>query len=671
MENEEIVNNASPIEPKSEKKALLGRIFSWASFALLIIGGLILSSLVINKLGYSGFAVYSVAACAIAFFAIDAVMSATVKKLILPYVESQDEEGEAKFLSAFSRITLIAGAISLVICLILGFCSGFIFKGLTATELESLKIVFFIVGGYSFLAFAMMGMNGVMVAHKETMMPKLLDLVGVFLYIATSILATLLGLGIHGLMTALIVSGALFFIAKLLYIKLKLKVKGHPFQKVEKGFVPSVWKSVAWPLTFFICSRLAFAIAPLILGIVSNSSNIAYFGAVAFIEFCFYALESCLIELYLLKVLKIKEGGNSEEQLERLAIKIGKINLVIIGFVVVTLISLGQEFVLWWTAAPSDFTAAHYGIILVIAYQLVNIPQLIFKCAVRPEEFKGWGIMSIIKAVIAIALSVALGFFLGAIGVCLAIFASDVVEEVALNIHYRKKLGVELKKFYKDVYLRMTPALGASLVAGFMVHFLLGGSSSIKLALGLAVIFVVYGFCVLVFASKDDKERIDAKLKKIKASVEWKKAKENLPAILVVAMVLGCVAGLFLVRVSDHFSIAGHYMFYYQSSPESQARLVEELYISIDNRVTHVIHYEAAGAPPDTANFSYSWTLVYDEEDYEKIKDTVPYASPNVFYGYTETVSDATIGLFYMNETFYSRQTFEEYGGTQKCFVKS
>lgn len=665
MENGTTIVNTASVESQSRKNLVLGRVFGGAAFALILIAGLFLTPWLLDALGTSQYALYMVSGSVISFFAIDIVLSAVIERLISSFRNKGDEAGEISAVSAFSRITFIIGIIAAAIFVALYFCAGLIYRGLLPSEIDSLKIVFLILAVYSFFAFSGMGLSGIISTHEGYMIAKLMDLLGVILYFVTTYIAVESERGLYLVVGAMALCPLVVILAKFLYAKTKLKIGGHPFKRLEKGIFSQVWKSLSWIFALLICSRLSFAIMPSILGIMSDSTNIAFYSIVSVVETGIYLFSALMIGIYLPKA-----NGLQGEELENLAIRSGRIQLVVIGWVIAYLLSVGQDLVLALAHSQSEFAICYYGLILVTVYQLVNIPQIVLKCAMLSNEktTKHLAYCASVNVIFSIAISVALSCFIwGVIGIFVGLCAGSVIEQLMLNYFYHKDLGVSLKRFFASVYLRFLPAFIASLGVGFLIHFVLSISYMSKALAGMLATLLVYLVIQYIFIPKEDKKSLDEWFKESWDSLRKISLRKLLPAVSVGILVLGCFTGLAVVFTSKTITVSGTYTFSYFQAGE--VRKIEQYRISINNTLI----YTTFGYDEEGNEFSYdnpyTWVMRTDYEGYEKNKDLLPFVSNQALLVY-DSEGQVFRNLFYVDGSLYSRSIYEEYGGEQICYAK-
>lgn len=668
--NNSIATNAS-IESHSRKNIILGTIFGYIALALSVVSGLVFTPWLINELGSSDYALYTLSNSIITFFAADIGISTAVNSFISNYRAKGDKEGETAAMAAFNRIALAIDVILFVIFAILYFCVELIYQGLTPDEIASLKNVYIILAAYSLISFAGIGLNGVVSAYEEFVFAKLLDMCSRLLYIAFTIIAIYSGFGLYGLVAANSISNLLILITKYVYIKSRLKVKGDPFGEVDKQLTIKILKFMAWSAVLSVSYRFVFTITPSILGIVSDSTNITYFSLVSSIEGYIYTFGAVMSGLFLPKINRMMEGENFKENIERLAIKIGKIQLSIVSLVIIGFACVGQEFILWWMDGETEYIVSYYGIILVTIYQIISIPEVIFNNAMYSTHtgIKHLAYSSIAKAIVNLGLSFLFSWLWGVMGACLSICIARFVDLAILNYYYRKDLNINLKRFFYETYTRFIPAFIASLVVGLLIHFFFGHSYLTRLLVGAVAITFVYVLTLLPCLTKIDKIQIDRMLQKIKKSPRTIKLKKILPIVSVTALTIGCLTGLLLLTVNEDLSIAGTYVFSYSPSEGEEPQKIEEYKISINNELTIITYsYDADGK--ETSSVSrYKWQLKVSITNYNQYKDYLNNVSTSTFC--VTTQNWGTIwSLFYLNDCLYTMSVYEEYGGEQKCYVK-
>lgn len=158
-----------------------------------------------------------------------------------------------------------------------------------------------------------------------------------------------------------------------------------------------------------------------------------------------------------------------KEQFTEIFIKVGRLQFIIISFILSAFIAFGRQFIAIW--AGSEYHEAYYVALLTmipVTIPLIQNTGLNILYALNKHKFR-----SIVYACIAV-LNVVLTFWwvedYGIIGAAMATCVAYVIGNILIiNWYYYKKIGLDIPLFWKNI-LKMSPVM---LIMGTVWWFLL------------------------------------------------------------------------------------------------------------------------------------------------------------------------------------------------------
>lgn len=502
------------IEKQSTKSISLGTILGYVALILSIVSGLIYTPWIKETIGKGNYGLYTLSTSLINLFLIDFGLSTTANTFLAKYRAKNDVESTANFLAVIYKIFIIVDVVVLIAFTAVYFCIDYIYVGLTPEELSSFKIIFLIAVGFSIISFPCTIFSGIMQAYEKFVPLKIIDIVHRLLFIATSAVALLLGWNLIGLVIANFGSALVCYIFRYIYIRRKIKVKANFHFKADKAFIKSILFYSGWAAINSIVSRLVFNVMPSILGIVSDSQNIATFGFIMTLEGYVYMFGNVMGGFFLPKITRLKESG-SREEIDKLAVKVAKIQLFIVGLIFVGFVCCGRDFISLWLNHDPDTDVIYLGTMMIITYQLVYVPEIVYYSEMFiSNKVKPLAIGATIKAVLNCGLAFLLGYFYGAMGAAISVAISRVFELIYINVAYQKSLGIKVLSFLKKVYLKSLIVFALSI--GCMLPLALLAPLSelwrfLICGIGTVIIFTLSFYFVAI--SKDERSWLVGKLK--------------------------------------------------------------------------------------------------------------------------------------------------------------
>ncbi|MBR3002603.1 MAG: oligosaccharide flippase family protein [Clostridia bacterium] len=495
----------------SNKQIKYGAIISYISIIINILISLIYLPWMVSAIGKSQYALYSLAGTFINIFLVDFGLSQATSRFLAKYRADNDREKEEKFISLVIKLYLIIDIIIFVILLILFFLIDNIYTGLTIEEIEVYKKLYIIVACYSIISFPFMPLSGILESNERFVSLKICGLGQKILSVVLTIIGLLLGADVIFLVLANAVSGIIFVI-----IKLILTSKILPFKmkkENDKKLLKTIFSFSIWVTISSIFSRIIFNLAPTLLGIFSNSTEIALFSTASAIEGFFYTFAAAINGLFLPKISRYI-ANKEDNKIFNLMLKVGKYQMSVLGLIFIGLICIGKDFFACWMGKGFE-NAAICAIVILIPDILTYSQQIANTEAVAKGLVKYQGMFAIVQAVVYCIFSILLCRIIGSLGIAISISLAYLINFILMNVFvFYKKLKIDIFKFYKACYLSYLLPYSITGLLGYWICnniILIGGWKG--LIIKAIIITVLYIIMVLVLAfNKNEKVNIKNKI---------------------------------------------------------------------------------------------------------------------------------------------------------------
>lgn len=460
------------ISLESHKQIKFGAIISYSSIFFNIVAGLLYTPWMIHKIGQSNYALYALALSVIGFFTIDFGLGEAVSRFLTRFNAEGKIEKVEDFLGITFKLYIIIDIIFIFILFFIFLFIDDIYKGLTASELYNFKIVFSIASLYSIASFPFMPLNGILISNEKFIFLKSVDLLNRILTVFTMVMVLILGFKLFALVFINAIFGLLTIIIKVFYIwtsrLAKINIKANDKKTLKSIFSYSMWSTI-----ILVSQRFIITITPTILAAFSGSVQVSFFAIAMSIEGYIWTFASALNGLFLPKVTRIIVEYDDSRSVENLMIKVGRLQLLITGLAIIGFISMGKEFVTLWLS--KEYIASYYIACFLIINGLITLTQQIANTAlIALNEIKYRAFCILLYASTSVSLSLLLSQKYGGVGSAFAIFIGGFLGSVvALNLVYRKKLKIDILRFFKECHLKMAaPMLLTFLLAvAIQCHF--------------------------------------------------------------------------------------------------------------------------------------------------------------------------------------------------------
>ena len=455
----------------SSKQIKLGAVISYIAIAFNMVAGLIYTPWMITKIGQGNYGLYTLANSLITMFVMDFGMGAAVSRFVSRYNAEGNQKAVNNFLGVVYKLYFAIDIIIFTALIIVYFFIDTIYANLSAQEIETFKVLYAIVGMFSIVSFPFTNLNGILTAYEKFIQLKLCDLFHKAFIVTAMVIALIMGQGVYALVTINAVAGLITIAMKLIIIRHKTKVRVN-FKFFDKSLLKNIFGFSVWTTIGSLAQRLIFNITPSIIAAVSatGSAGVAIFGLASTIEGYVYTFATAINGMFMPRISKIIVSGKKEEELMPLMIKIGRIQLMIIGIITVGFIALGRSFVVDIWRKP-DFVLSYYCAVFLIIPSVFYLPMQIANTTLIVEnQVKLQAEVFVIMGVINVVCSLILSKIYGALGASISIFIAYMIRTILMSVIYHKNLKLDMCMFFKETFLKLSLYLILTLIVGVLLE---------------------------------------------------------------------------------------------------------------------------------------------------------------------------------------------------------
>lgn len=489
-----------------------GAIISYVSIFLNIGINLIYAPWMLSQIGVTNFGLYNLVVTFISYFILDFGLAGTIARFIAKYRTENNHRKIEQMLGLTTKVYMsIDFCIFLVLLVIYPFLDN-IFTGLTPTEVSVLKVLYIIAGICSILTFILQPMNGAMMAFEYFVENKAMDMLQKVGTVILIVIALALDGDVYDLVLITGAAGFLSSFGKYIIFKRKSHVQ-IDYKYFDKSEMKNLLSFSGWVFLIGIAQRFRLSLMPSLLGILSNSTEISIFSMGMMIEGMIYTLSSALNGLFLPKVTRMLHE-NDINAVNNLLTRVGRIQLYIIGVILIGFWVFGRPFIQLWVG--DVFKDSYLVVILLTGTNIVSLTQHVAENVVYAEnKVRFTSTLTFVSSAFALVFSLLLAGNYGAIGCALAFFVATSINLVLINIFYHKTLGLDLRQFFKNCHHKIAPSLLLLGVCFLTLSHLWVVDNWFKLILGV-IIFGIMAISLIYFVlmNNDEKEMINHIIKR-------------------------------------------------------------------------------------------------------------------------------------------------------------
>lgn len=496
----------------SSKQIKLGAVISYLAIIINITTGLLYTPWVISSIGRANFGLYTLAMSVMSLFIFDFGLSSSITRFIAKYLAKGDQSKADNCVGLVSRLYLAIDIVMIVILTSVYFFIPYIYKQLTPDEISKFEIIYIVAALYSILSFPFIPLNGILNAHEKFIQVKICEVLHKLIIVVLMSVCLLLGYGLYALVLVNALSGIITISFKILCIY-KYSNQRINLKYFDKAEFKQIVGFSSWTTIITLSQRCIFSIAPSILGYYSGSIAIAILGIATTIEGYTYTLSSALNGMFLPKVYRIVT--NNDGDVLPLMIRLGRIQIYIVGLIVLGVFFLGKEFIILWVG--EGFSESYLCAVFIIIPSLFHLPQMIGNEAIYAmNKVKTLSIVYIIMAAVNIIGAIVLSPLFGAIGICSSICIAYFVRTIGMDYILYKDLKIEVLQFFKSSYLKLCfPFILCILVGVALNALILVSSWNIFIFKTLIYVILYSSIMYFIGMNRTEKDMIIKPLKRI------------------------------------------------------------------------------------------------------------------------------------------------------------
>ena len=491
------------------KQVKIGAVLSYVLIVLNTVYGIFLTPYIVSGLGNVEFGVYkTISSLSASLLILDLGIGGTVTRYIASY-RAKKEEGE---ISNFAAMSMIQALILCLVLLVVSILVAFLIKPMYADtfmpeQIEKARLLFVVLAiNMMFHVFSNV-VYGIISGYNRfsfgnaTKLFRIVFRILLTIILLNAIPDSLVLVSIDLFLTIL------FLIVDLIYVRKKIGLK-IKLVKWDKALFSESIKYTALMFVSNVFLQFENNVDNIIIGSMSGPSYVAVYSMGLLIFGMFNNLSCSISGVMLPTVSNVLEMKNGHSEVQRLIVKVGRIQFMLLSAVVVGFIFVGRSFIDVWLG--EGFSDVYVIVLILMIPALFELCVNVCLAVLRAKNMLGFRtailFMTTVLNVVITILAVKYWSYIGAaIGTAFSFLAGSVI---VMNIYYSKKLKFPMLSIYKSIFSRIWVCLLISGVSLFVsTRFFKEGL--ISLMVNIVVFCIAYGATLLLYGlSAEEKKAI-------------------------------------------------------------------------------------------------------------------------------------------------------------------
>lgn len=434
----------------NQRKA--GAILSYFNIVTQMAVALIYTPIMLRFLGQSEYGLYSMIGSFVAYLSIlDMGLGNTIVRYTAKNRAVGDADSEAKLNGLFLLVYFIIGILTSLIGW--GFylnLENIFGDQLSADEMVRAKYMMIMLVANIAVSFPLSIFASIMQAYERFIFLRIINIARVV--IQPLIILPLLMLG-YGSVMMVAVSVAVNIACLLTnvyycYDKLHISFKRGNF---EKEFLMEIIGYSFFIFLNAIMDKVYWGSGQFVLGIMSGTVQVAIYAVAMQFMMIYMSISTAVSSVFLPKVTMMVAEKVHIEEFSELMIRIGRIQFLIVGFILAMFIVIGKNFIVLWVG--SDYLEVYPIVVLLMSAVSIALIQNIGITLLLAMNLNKWRtIVYTICALISIICSFPMAKYFSGMGcaVCTSM-ALLISTGLLMNWYYRKKIKLDIAGFWKSI----------------------------------------------------------------------------------------------------------------------------------------------------------------------------------------------------------------------------
>lgn len=433
-----------------------GVLISYATMLISNIIPMVYTPIMLRILGQAEYGIYGISnSISNYLYLLNMGLGATIIRYLAKYRASGEKEKEERVAGMFFQVYCVLSVIIAIVGGIIALNIDHYGNALTGDELALLRklVLLNTVNTAVFMPFNVMG--SILVAHEEFIVNKGVALVTTILTPFLNLAFLYAGWGSVGFPIVTIITNLIGYSVYTPYAMKKIGIRPR-FGKPDWPLLKEIFQFTALVFLTRVVDALYWSTDRLIIGWAIGSVATAVYSIGAVFNSHVSSFSNAISSVLVPKLTHMEVQNASPKEFTDVFIRIGRLQYIIVAFIVSAFIAFGRRFIFLWAGAgyEESYWVAIFTMlpatIGLIQNTGTNILYAKNKHLFRAVTYALTAVLNITLTVIWVG---PYGIVAAAAATCIACLIED---GLVMNWYYYKRIGIDIPLFWKNI-LKMSP----------------------------------------------------------------------------------------------------------------------------------------------------------------------------------------------------------------------
>lgn len=429
-----------------------GALLSYLSIFLGSAISIIYTPFMLRLMGQSEYGLMSLSNSVVGYLSL---LNLGIGSAMVRYISKYKEMGDTEMEHAVTTLFLYVYFGIAIVALIVGGCLSynvelFFDQTLTIEEVSKLRVLVALMTFNVAIGMVSSVFYAIMMAYERFIFTKAVGVINTLLTPIVNVLLLYIGYRSVGLTIATTTLNLLNFLIVVVYSFHRLGFKVEK-KKFDKAFLQELFGFSFFVFMAMIVDKVYWGTDQFILGAVSGTVSVAVYSVGASFNGYLMSFSTAITGLFLPRLTQMDVNHASDQEFTDLFIKVGRIQFIILSFILCGFIIFGKAFIRLW--AGPDYSEAYWiAIVTLVPFVIPLIQNLGLQLLYARNKHKFRSMVLFGIAVINVLLSIPLAKIYGGIGCALVTGVSYIIGQgLILNWYYYKKMRIDIPLFWRRI----------------------------------------------------------------------------------------------------------------------------------------------------------------------------------------------------------------------------
>lgn len=494
----------------------LGVLISYATMLISNIIPMIYTPIMLKILGQAEYGIYGISqSIGNYLYLLNMGLGGTIIRYLAKYRASGEHDKEEHVAGMFIQIYTILSVLIIVVGLAVSANVHLYDNALTAKELELLQklIILNTFNTAIFMPFNVMG--SILVAHEEFIVNKGVAFFTTLLTPFLNLAFLYAGWGSIGFPIVTIITNIIGYSVYTPYALRKIGIRPR-FNKPDWNLLREIFQFTLLVFLTRVVDALYWSTDRLIIGWSLGSVATAVYNIGAVFNGHVSSFSNAISSVLVPKLTNMEVQNASPKQFTEIFIRIGRLQFIIVSFVVSAFIAFGRQFILLW-AGPGYENAYWVAIFTMIPATIGLIQNTGTNILYAKNKHMFRAISYFCMALLNIILTFIWVDKFGIVGAAFATCIACILEDgIIMNWYYYKKIKINIPLFWKNIF-GMSPIMFVMGICAWVILEWIGMSTWASFFIYAIIYSIIYFLLSYLFTMNDyEKEVLLSPIKKIR-----------------------------------------------------------------------------------------------------------------------------------------------------------